>query len=329
MKRNKEPKDRLYIYIAISLIAHLLIFYFMPWGGLASGLRDGGRNLQDFEFIQMVDFESVPVEEPADEEVEVEPEPEEEPIAEEEIEPEEEVEEPEEEEEEEVEVVEEPEEEAEEEETAEPDTDEDLVEETEEDVDDLTEESEEVESEQEEDPLVAEESEEEIEYDEEEDIASQPEETEPEEEGEESDSEDIAEAEEATEESTEESEDASTEEESGASEDEGEDEEEPSAGELVQSSPLPVYPKYLVGERETGVVIVSANINTAGEIDNIEVEDSSGIEQMDRNAMSTIENGWNFRSYTNSYQMRIEITYELDERGDPVIDYDILDLTFD
>ncbi|MFW6381925.1 MAG: TonB family protein, partial [Bacillota bacterium] len=103
----------------------------------------------------------------------------------------------------------------------------------------------------------------------------------------------------------------------------------PAPGELIQQSPLPIYPKDLVGGSETGKVIVEASVSEDGEVQSVSVIESSGIESMDRNAQSTVENGWSFRSYNKSYIMEIEVIFEVDERDNPVIDVDLLDLKFE
>ncbi|MGM0420729.1 MAG: TonB family protein, partial [Bacillota bacterium] len=108
-----------------------------------------------------------------------------------------------------------------------------------------------------------------------------------------------------------------------------EEETPPSPGELIQTSPLPVYPKDLVGDAQTGTVLIEANISPEGEIISVEVEESSGIDSMDRNALSTVERGWSFRTYNRPYFMTIEVTYNVDERGNPLIDVQLLDISFE
>ncbi len=294
---NNNQKDRLIFYIIVSLVIHLGLFYFVPWGGFATGLNPEGRTMADFEFIQVVDFEELPEEgiEVEEETVEHEPaEPEEEEIVEDtepdpEPEPETEVDEP------------------------EPEPEEEVVEEVEEE--EIEEEVDE-EPETEEEVITAEESESEIEAPEEIE-EEEAEETSPEEERE------AARAEEEAEE-IEEAEDEAQ----AAAGDEAE-EAPPSAGEMVLSSQLPVYPKYSVGPEETGEVVISARVDVNGEIMEVNVIDSSGVEAMDRNAQNTIEHGWDFNSYSSPYTMEIMVSYNLDERGDPVIDYELIQLVLD
>ena len=100
-------------------------------------------------------------------------------------------------------------------------------------------------------------------------------------------------------------------------------------GELIQQSPLPVYPRDLVGESATGRVLVEAYVSEDGEVQSVSVIESSGIDSMDRNAQSTVERGWSFRSYNRSYIMEIEVIFDVDERDNPVIDVDLLDLRFE
>jgi len=304
---NNNQKDRLIFYIIVSLVIHLGLFYFVPWGGFATGLNPEGRTMADFEFIQVVDFEELPEEgiEVEEETVEHEPaEPEEEDLTEDtepdpEPGPETEVDEP------------------------EPEPEEEVLEEPEEE--DIEEEVDE-EPETEEEVITAEESESEIEAPEEIE-EEEAEETSPEEETE------ALQEEEADAESDEqEAEEIEAEDEADeAQADAGDEVEEapPSAGEMVLSSQLPVYPKYSVGPEETGEVTLSARVDIDGEIIEVEIIDSSDVEPMDQNAKNTIEHGWDFNSYSSPYTMEIMVSYELDERGDPVIDYELIELVLD
>ena len=301
MNFNDDKKDRLYIFITISLIAHLLIFYLVPWGGLSGSLASDGSDQRDFEFIQVVDFQPMPDEPEAVEEQEPDLEPEQEPEIEnnEETQPEEETE-----------IEQENETETELESESEPETEEETELESDEDIEPLEDPETDLESESE--ILTAEESEIEIE--------ENVEEPEPEPEPEEQ----------VTEEPQEESEEISEEEQETTETSEPQAEESPpTPGELIQQSPLPVYPKDLVGGSETGRVLVEANVSEDGEVQSVLVIDSSGIESMDRNAQSTVERGWSFRSYNRSYIMAIEVVFEVDERDNPVIDIDLLDLRFE
>ncbi len=300
MNFNNDNKDRLYIFITISLIAHLLIFYLVPWGGLSGSLASDGSDQRDFEFIQVVDFQPMPdepeaVEEP---EPESEPEPDPEPENEQESEPEEETEI-----EEEIESDPEPEPEPEPEPDPEPDPEPEEQSELEEEPEP---ESEEV--------VTADESELEIE-----ESAEEPEE--------ESEPEPEPESEPELEEQ--EVEDTEEDQESTDSSETQAEESPPAPGELIQQSPLPVYPKDLVGGSETGRVLVEANVSEDGKVQSVSVIESSGIDSMDRNAQSTVERGWSFRSYNRSYIMEIEVIFDVDERDNPVIDVDLLDLRFE
>lgn len=296
---NNNSKDRLYLFVVISLVIHLGLFYFVPWGGFATGLNPEGRTREEFEFIQFVDFEEIPQ---AGQEIEVE---EETPV--EESSPEE--------------VVEEEVTEQEPETESEPETEEaeeDLAAEQPEESEDTTSvEDEEVSEEVEEDILTVEDSEEEIDTD------SSPEEDTIQVEETAENQEESASSEEVAEDVT------GSEEDEIEEEAEAEDTSPPPAGELVISSQEPVYPKYSVGPGETGEVIISAKVDIDGEIIEVSVSDSSGVEAMDRNAQNTIEHGWDFNSYSSQYTMDIQVNYSLDERGDPVINYELLEIRLD
>ncbi len=291
---NREPKNRLFLFVVISLIIHFGMFYLLPWGGFATGLNPEGRAQEDFEFVQVIDFETVPGES-GDEDITEETEEIEREEAEEEIEdpePSQEV------------PSEDVEETVEEDIPAEDETEE--VAEAQEEPEE-TEEISEDDVEREEEVMTAEEAEEEIEVPEEE----HHEETE------------AAEAQEAAEEETEADEAQVEETDTG-----GEDDTPPPAGELVLHSEIPVYPKYAVGPGETGEVVVSAFVDTAGEVEEIQIAESSGNEAMDRNAQNTIEHGWDFSSYSSSYTMEIFVNYDVDERGNPDVNYELLEVKF-
>lgn len=305
MNLNEDKKDRLYIFITISLIAHLLIFYLVPWGGLSGSLASDGSDQRDFEFIQVVDFQPIPEEPELVEDLEIEPEAEPEP----EPEPEPEIENVEETEiEEETDIEQENETEMELESEPEPETEDETDIVSDEDREPSQDSETDIESDSE--ILTAEESDIEIE-----ERAEEPE-PEPEEQ--------------EREEPQEETEEVSEEEQEPSETSEPSVEESPPApGELIQQSPLPVYPKDLVGGSETGRVLVEANVSEDGEVQSVLIIESSGIESMDRNAQSTVERGWSFRSYNRSYIMEIEVVFEVDERDNPVIDIDLLDLRFE
>lgn len=293
--RNNNSKDRLYLFVIISLVIHLGLFYFLPWGGFATGINPEGRTMEDFEFVQFIDFEEIPQEGqevniedemPADEFSEEVPESETEEDSEVDVED----------------SIEEAEELSEDQQV--------------ETTDEPTSNEEETPEDSEEEVLTVEESEENIETED-----APEEDTVQIEETPESQQEELAETEETA---------------NGGEEDQIEEETEetedttpPPAGELVLTSQEPVYPKYSVGPGETGEVIISARVDIDGEIIGVSVAESSGVESMDLNAKNTIEHGWDFNSYSRPYTMEIFVSYNLDEKGDPIIDYELLELSLD
>ncbi len=102
----------------------------------------------------------------------------------------------------------------------------------------------------------------------------------------------------------------------------------PTAGELIGLSPKPVYPKYLVSEQETGSVELNAHINQDGIVEKVEILKSSGIETMDRNAILTIKNGWKFKNYKKSYYINIIVDYKIDKKGNTKVDVNVKNVNF-
>jgi len=91
----------------------------------------------------------------------------------------------------------------------------------------------------------------------------------------------------------------------------------PSAGELIFGAAPITYPKDMVGQAVTGTVEIQVHISSSGLIEAIEINKSSGIEQMDRVARLTIEHGWQFRQYQQPYSMTITVDFQIDEAGNP------------
>ncbi|MFW6306235.1 MAG: TonB family protein [Bacillota bacterium] len=91
----------------------------------------------------------------------------------------------------------------------------------------------------------------------------------------------------------------------------------PTAGELTLGAPRPAYPKDLVGQAVSGVVLLRVHVSSSGEVETIRMMKTSGIEQMDRVASKTVELGWDFKQYKQPYAMDIRIEYTINENGNP------------
>ena len=55
MKNNKRSNNKLIIYIVVSLVIHLTLFYFFPLNNKAGVASEKDTN--DFGFIQVVEYE--------------------------------------------------------------------------------------------------------------------------------------------------------------------------------------------------------------------------------------------------------------------------------
>ena len=280
---NENHSDKLFLYIIISVLIHLIIVQFIPFGYFIDAAADTEDTVEDdFEYVQYVELRSYPEEKP---EVIVE-EPEEDPVEkEEQTENKEE------------EIIEEPEEpEPEPEpEPEEPEPEEEIVEEEpiDEPEPEEVEEPDDNESAQDEDQTTQEESKEEI-------LTAEDSETEVQEEKEE----DKPQQEEKSE-----TEDKDT----SAEKSEQEKEEPappPSAGELISRMEDPSYPKDESAFGETGSVLILLKIDSGGNLINEpEILKSSGIDSMDMAATYKIENEWSFYSYDRGYELEIEVNY--------------------
>lgn len=123
-----------------------------------------------------------------------------------------------------------------------------------------------------------------------------------------------------------------SEEKANSSEQEQEEEEAPppppTSGELIAKSITPQYPKDLIGENKKGTVKFVVNINKTGELANITMTDSSGIEQIDKTSRLAIERGWEFKSYNMPYSIPIVVDFKINEAGNPVIDLNLGEVNF-
>ncbi len=292
--RFGDKENKLGRYIVISIIIHLLIIFFFPFGALQGMADEGGSGSRDFGFIQFVEIQSTstitsPESKTQTEETE--------------------------------EIDEEKMEEKEEEKEEIEDTRKEEAEETKEETENKISIEEETAEESTEDipEEAAEETEEETESTGEQEILTS-EESEVEIEKKEKDEEVIQKKEKNIEENKVDSSEQKAEEVPPPP--------PPTAGELIGLSPRPVYPKYLVSEQKTGKVELNVHVNKHGEIENIETINSSGIETMDRNAVLTIENGWEFRNYQKPYMITLTINYQIDDKGNTKVNIDLQNVNF-
>ncbi len=325
MPNNNDDK-KLLLYVSISIILHFLILYFLPIGFL-HGSAQSESDLNDYGYVQLIDYQPAPIEEEtAEEDTELT----EDPAAEELQELEEEIEETEEKpepEEQEIEELSEPEPEVE------PETEaalEEPLEEIEE-----TETAEEVETE----PEVVQELESEPEPEPENEV----EETETEvmaSEESESEVEVVQEEDASQDEVVEENTDSAAEEESAVEEDTEENDntvqEEkippppppPTSGDLIGLIEPPTFPKDLVGSRSEGTVSLMVEISPGGTVNNIEIIESSGYDSMDRVAQLTLEHGWQFKEYQQAYKIPVSVRYYIDQSDNSQVEVDIGQVDF-
>ena len=285
---NNNDDRKLLLYISISIVLHLLVIYFLPIGFL-HGSAQSESELNDYGYVQMVDYQPSPIEtENAVEEAELTEDPDEEEL-------------------EEIEEVEEPEKEPE------------IVEEEIEEIE-AAEESE-PKPEVIEEPEPASEPEPEVKKPEEEVIASKESESEVEvvqQEISESESESENEAVEENIDSA-----AVQEEESAPP-----PPPPPTSGDLIGLIEPPTFPKDLVGSRSEGTVSLMVRISPGGNVEDIEIVESSGYDSMDRVAQLTLEHGWKFKEYQQAYKIPVSVRYYIDQSDNSQVEVDIGQVDF-
>jgi len=284
---NNNDDRKLLLYISISIVLHLLVIYFLPIGFL-HGSAQSESELNDYGYVQMVDYQPSPIEtENAVEEAELTEDPDEEEL-------------------EEIEEVEEPEKEPE------------IVEEEIEEIE-AAEESE-PKPEVIEEPEPASEPEPEVKKPEEEVIASEESESEVEvvqQEISESESESENEAVEENIDSA-----AVQEEESAPPPP------PPTSGDLIGLIEPPTFPKDLVGSRSEGTVSLMVRISPGGNVEDIEIVESSGYDSMDRVAQLPLEHGWKFKEYQQAYKIPVSVRYYIDQSDNSQVEVDIGQVDF-
>ncbi|SDK38910.1 energy transducer TonB [Halanaerobium congolense] len=287
---NNNDDRKLLLYISISIVLHLLVIYFLPIGFL-HGSAQSESELNDYGYVQMVDYQPSPIEtENAVEEAELTEDPDEEEL-------------------EEIEEVEEPEKEPE------------IVEEEIEEIE-AAEESE-PKPEVIEEPEPASEPEPEVKKPEEEVIASKESESEVE----------VVQQEISESESESESENEAVEENIDSA---AVQEEEsappppppPTSGDLIGLIEPPTFPKDLVGSRSEGTVSLMVRISPGGNVEDIEIVESSGYDSMDRVAQLTLEHGWKFKEYQQAYKIPVSVRYYIDQSDNSQVEVDIGQVDF-
>lgn len=287
---NNNDDRKLLLYISISIVLHLLVIYFLPIGFL-HGSAQSESELNDYGYVQMVDYQPSPIEtENAVEEAELTEDPDEEEL-------------------EEIEEVEEPEKEPE------------IVEEEIEEIE-AAEESE-PKPEVIEEPEPASEPEPEVKKPEEEVIASEESESEVE----------VVQQEISESESESESENEAVEENIDSA---AVQEEEsappppppPTSGDLIGLIEPPTFPKDLVGSRSEGTVSLMVRISPGGNVEDIEIVESSGYDSMDRVAQLTLEHGWKFKEYQQAYKIPVSVRYYIDQSDNSQVEVDIGQVDF-
>src|SRR5690554_4403853 len=93
----------------------------------------------------------------------------------------------------------------------------------------------------------------------------------------------------------------------------------PTAGDMILGAPVPAYPKDLVSQALTGKVELEVHVLNDGSIERVDILNSSGIDQMDRTAQLTLERGWSFKDYSQSYSIIIIVEYNINNEGNPDI----------
>ena len=58
--RSGKGGEKLYLYIIVSLMIHLIIFYFFPLGNINDTASGQGKGEKDFGFVQYVELKKPP-----------------------------------------------------------------------------------------------------------------------------------------------------------------------------------------------------------------------------------------------------------------------------
>ncbi|RCW51503.1 MULTISPECIES: energy transducer TonB [unclassified Halanaerobium] len=306
---GNDNQNKLAAYVVFSIILHLLLLYFIPFGFMQGNVRGENTDLNDYGYIQLVEYQPAPLqtEEPVPQEEIEEITAEQEKITEEkedteakEVEEPEEIKKPEPEHEPEIEENIEVESDITEEELSQENT---SAEEVKKETEDIKEEITDTETNDSENTetkvLSSEKSDVEVEIEEEQNTA-----------------EDSAQSAENIK--------------------PGEEEVEqtppppppPTSGELISIVVRPAFPKDLVGSRAEGTVKLTVEITPEGTVKNVTINETSGYDTMDRVAVLTIKRGWSFKSYNKAYVIPIEVKYYIDEFDNSQVDVNLGNVEF-
>lgn len=102
----------------------------------------------------------------------------------------------------------------------------------------------------------------------------------------------------------------------------------PTAGDLIGLIEPPAFPKDLVGSRSEGTVELLVELSPTGSVNRIQVKESSGYDSMDRVAQLTLEHGWEFKEYQHPYQIPVTVKYYIDKSDNTKVEVNIGQIKF-
>jgi protein TonB len=69
-------------------------------------------------------------------------------------------------------------------------------------------------------------------------------------------------------------------------------------------------------------------ISPGGNVNNIDIIESSGYDSMDRVAQLTLEHGWEFKEYQQAYRIPVSVRYYIDQSDNSQVEVDIGQVDF-
>jgi protein TonB len=69
-------------------------------------------------------------------------------------------------------------------------------------------------------------------------------------------------------------------------------------------------------------------ISPGGNVEDIEIVESSGYDSMDRVAQLTLEHGWKFKEYQQAYKIPVSVRYYIDQSDNSQVEVDIGQVDF-
>ena len=94
---------------------------------------------------------------------------------------------------------------------------------------------------------------------------------------------------------------------------------------LIIDDPMPLYPKEILDTNYIGEVIVVADINSNGVLNDANTLVSSEIDIMNSNSVNKVKNDWEFKEHNHPYKIFIKFNYKLDLLEEPVVRKEIID----